>query len=152
HAAPPPADDPSPVPLRSRDPVRTRAFVRAGILLAALLALAPPTAAQERDEGSAGAQAAAAPAEPTSDSARLSTRAARIPDGVEFDIDGRLEEEGWGLATPITEFRQQEPVEGGEPTESTEIRILFDAEALYIGAMLYDSNPDGILAYQLERD
>ena len=88
----------------------------------------------------------------TTSEVRPSVHAFRIPDGMSVELDGFLDEAVWELAQPITEFRQQEPVEGGEPSEPTEIRILYDDQALYIGAMLYDSNPDGILAYQLQRD
>ncbi|MFW6200771.1 MAG: DUF5916 domain-containing protein, partial [Gemmatimonadota bacterium] len=83
---------------------------------------------------------------------RPSVRAARIPEGREIQVDGTLDEDVWERAEPITDFRQQEPVEGAEPTERTEIRILYDAGSLYIGAVLYDSDPEGILAHQLERD
>ncbi|MDP2379392.1 MAG: carbohydrate binding family 9 domain-containing protein, partial [Pseudohongiella sp.] len=83
---------------------------------------------------------------------RPSILATRIPADAEVRLDGLLDEDVWALAQPITDFRQQEPVEGGTPSEPTEIRILFDDQALYIGAMLYDSNPEGILAYQLQRD
>jgi len=78
--------------------------------------------------------------------------AVRIPDDVDVRIDGLLDDEVWALAIPITEFRQRDPVEGAPPSEATEIRLLFDSNALYIGAMLFDSNPEGILAHQLERD
>src|SRR5690242_2614484 len=47
-------------------------------------------------------------------------------------IDGRLDEEAWKLVTPITELRQQRPVEGGPATLATEIRVLYDDEALYV--------------------
>ncbi|MDP2347027.1 MAG: DUF5916 domain-containing protein [Gammaproteobacteria bacterium] len=83
---------------------------------------------------------------------RPSVQASRIPAEMNVRLDGFLDEEAWALARPITEFRQQEPVEGGVPSEPTEVRILYDDQALYIGAMLYDSDPDGILAYQLQRD
>jgi hypothetical protein len=83
---------------------------------------------------------------------RPSVLASRLPAGMEVTLDGFLDDDAWALAQPITEFRQQEPVEGGTPSEPTAIRILYDDQALYIGAMLYDSNPDGILAYQLQRD
>lgn len=69
----------------------------------------------------------------------------------EVDLDGYLREGVWSTAEPITDFVQQEPVEGGEPSERTEIRVAFDEDALYIGAMLYD-DPAGILAYQKRRD
>ncbi len=47
---------------------------------------------------------------------------------------------------------QRDPIEGGEPTESTTVYVVYDSDNLHIGAILYDSNPDGILAYQRERD
>lgn len=78
--------------------------------------------------------------------------ATRLPADADVRLDGVLDDAVWALAQPITEFRQQEPVEGGTPSEPTEIRILYDDQALYIGAMMYDSNPEGILAYQLQRD
>jgi len=78
--------------------------------------------------------------------------AVQIPADLEIRIDGYLDDEAWSLADPITEFRQQDPIEGGEPSERTEIRILYDRRALYIGAMFFDSDPSGILAHQLQRD
>ncbi len=78
-------------------------------------------------------------------------RAAPVPSGAGLDLDGNLDETAWQTATPLTDFTQQEPVEGAEPSEATEIRILIDGAALYIGAMFFD-DPDGILAYQRRRD
>jgi hypothetical protein len=56
-------------------------------------------------------------------------------------IDGKLDEEAWRAATPITELRQTRPGEGNPATLPTEIRILYDDEALYIGAKM--SEPTG---------
>ena len=78
-------------------------------------------------------------------------QALQLSDGVAFDLDGQLLEEVWEQAIPISDFTQQEPVEGAEPSERTEVRVLFDDNNLYIGAMIYD-DPEGILANQLERD
>ncbi len=88
----------------------------------------------------------------TTTEVRPTLQATRIPAGGAVELDGTLDDAVWAQARPITEFRQQEPVEGGEPSEPTQIRVLYDDEALYIGAMLFDSNPEGILAYQLQRD
>lgn len=79
-------------------------------------------------------------------------RAALIQPAVAPRLDGYLSEDVWRQATPITEFTQQEPVEGGVPSESTEIYILYDEDNLYIGAILYDEDPGGILGYQRRRD
>lgn len=70
----------------------------------------------------------------------------------EFILDGRLNEPFWNRIIPITNFRQQEPEEGNTPSERTEIYVAYDASYLYIGAKLFDSNPDGILAYQKRRN
>ncbi|MGI9625582.1 MAG: DUF5916 domain-containing protein [Longimicrobiales bacterium] len=68
-----------------------------------------------------------------------------------IELDGYLADDAWTTATPITAFIQQEPVEGGQPSEDTEIRIVIDEEAFYIGAMFFD-DPAGILAHQKRRD
>lgn len=67
-------------------------------------------------------------------------------------IDGRLDEVVWGAAPVITGFVQFEPREGEPATERTEVRIVFDGEALYIGAWLYDSEPAGIVEGEAIRD
>src|SRR5688500_1152696 len=54
-------------------------------------------------------------------------------------IDGRIDEAGWTRATPITELVQSSTDEGKRATQQTEIRILYDAGAIYIGARMYDS-------------
>lgn len=82
--------------------------------------------------------------------ARLTVQASRAD--VEVKMDGVLDEPSWAVAQVITELKQRDPVEGAVPTERTEIRILFDNDALYIGAHLYDSSPDSILARLGRRD
>src|SRR5690606_22015415 len=69
----------------------------------------------------------------------------------EINMDGRLDENVWSTVVPITDFTQQEPVEGGVPSRPTEIRIVYDENDLYIGAMIYD-DPEGVLAFQRQRD
>lgn len=99
----------------------------------------------------AGAQEADGGQNDTQPAGASILRAATVPAGQGIDLDGYLGESAWQTATPTTEFRQQEPDEGAEPTEGTEIRVLIDGMALYIGAMFFD-DPDGILAYQKRRD
>ena len=74
-----------------------------------------------------------------------------LPEAAEIELDGRLDEDAWRSTTAIVDFTQQEPVEGGRPSEETEIRIVFDEDDLYIGAVFYD-DPEGVLAYQRQRD
>ncbi|MDZ7269832.1 MAG: carbohydrate binding family 9 domain-containing protein [candidate division KSB1 bacterium] len=67
-------------------------------------------------------------------------------------IDGRLEEAVWQTATTVNGFLQYEPFEGRPASEPTEIRILYDAQAIYFGCMMYDAEPDKIVARLTRRD
>lgn len=67
-------------------------------------------------------------------------------------IDGILDEAVWDRATPATDFIQQDPVLGGTPTERTEVRIVINADHLYMGVICYDSEPDKLLGNTMKRD
>jgi hypothetical protein len=67
-------------------------------------------------------------------------------------IDGRLDDEVWGLAPVNKGFTQRDPRAGEPMTEQTVFRVLYDDRALYIGAMLYDREPDKIMARLARRD
>src|SRR5881628_1598947 len=67
-------------------------------------------------------------------------------------MDGRLTDPAWLEATPVTGFVQRELHEGAPVTERTEVRIITDGQALYVGAWLYDSEPGGIVAGEQVRD
>ncbi len=67
-------------------------------------------------------------------------------------IDGRLDDDAWAGAEVITGFFQREPVEGEPVSERTEVRILADEEALYVGAWLYDRTPEQIVVGERVRD
>ena len=73
-------------------------------------------------------------------------------EGVRPAIDGRVDDEVWSRATPMTEFTQQEPIEGGTPSEKTEVRILVDTRNLYIGIICFDTDPSQIVLTQSKRD
>ena len=61
-------------------------------------------------------------------------------------IDGDLSEELWVRAPPVADFHQVTPVEGDAPSERTEVYVLYDRDALYIGVRLFDAEPDLINA------
>lgn len=68
-------------------------------------------------------------------------------------IDGRLDEASWQAATPITALRQRQPDEGKAASLPSDIRILFDDRALYIGARLSDpQGRAGVRAPRARRD
>ena len=69
-----------------------------------------------------------------------------------LNIDGLLDEAAWRTAAPIETFTQQEPSDGEPATERTEVRLLYDANALYIAVHAYDSDPTGVIATEMRRD
>jgi hypothetical protein len=52
-------------------------------------------------------------------------------------IDGVLDDAVWETAAFIDEFHQMIPVEYAEPSERTEVRLLFDNDALYVAVKLF---------------
>jgi len=78
-------------------------------------------------------------------------RAGRL-EGSQIRVDGALDEAGWQRAPRIADFVQKEPQEGAAPTDETEVFILYDEAALYIGARLSESDPTSIRAPVGRRD
>ncbi len=67
-------------------------------------------------------------------------------------LDGRLEEDAWQGAMIVADFTQTEPEDGTDPTERSEICVVYDRGALYIGARLYDADPHEIARRLGRRD
>ncbi|RKY92130.1 MAG: hypothetical protein DRQ01_06715, partial [Ignavibacteriae bacterium] len=67
-------------------------------------------------------------------------------------LDGKLDETVWNIGGGFENFIQREPVEGAQPTEKTVVKICHDDNALYIGARMFDSSPDSIIARLSRRD
>jgi len=107
----------------------------AGVILAILLGIAPDILATPADTASAP---------------RPVVHAVRTTQPI--TIDGELSEQVWRTAPPWTTFVQLDPNEGETPTEKTEVRIAYDDAALYLGARMFDSAPDSILALLGRRD
>jgi len=63
--------------------------------------------------------------------ARAHIQAVRIKEPIV--LDGRLDDAAWTRAIPSDQFTQHQPNEGAPPSERTELRVLYDDEAIYIG-------------------
>lgn len=85
-------------------------------------------------------------------SGRRTITAERLRDDERIVLDGVLDEPVWGRAQHGGEFIMQDPVLGGAPTERTEVRIVFNRDHLYIGATLFDSEPDKLKGNTSKRD
>lgn len=67
-------------------------------------------------------------------------------------MDGRRGDSAWEEADVIATLVQREPLEGQPVSERTEVRLVYDDEALYVGAWLFDSRPDQLVVGQTLRD
>jgi hypothetical protein len=124
-------------------PLRSRPVSLAGALLGAVL-LAPAGGASP-----ASAQAASADSDGAAGDATALTAARRTG---EVEIDGRLTEDAWADAPVASEFVQGEPREGASPAQPTEVRVLYDDEALYVGARLHEPSRSAIADQLVRRD
>ncbi len=69
-----------------------------------------------------------------------------------LSIDGVMDEPAWRNAEPCSTFLQRDPNEGARARQRTEVRVLYDKDALYVGARLFDSAPDSIITELSRRD
>jgi hypothetical protein len=69
-----------------------------------------------------------------------------------IEIDGQLDEPSWVNAPPAKGFIQNDPREGEPATYDTEVRLLVDTEALYLGVFAKDDDPSEIIVNELRKD
>ena len=81
---------------------------------------------------------------------RTTVRAVRLPEGLV--VDGRLDDPIYSTVPGITDFLQQEPMEGVVATEKTEVWIFFDDRNFYVSGRNWESRPDRMVANELRRD
>jgi len=96
------------------------------------------------------AQQVAEPTEIVAAQPRPSLAATRLTGDIR--IDGRLDDVAWSSAPAYSKFTQVDPFEGQPGSERTEVRVLYDASAIYLGLRMYDSDPAGIRSRLARRD
>ncbi|MDI5896869.1 DUF5916 domain-containing protein [Flavobacterium yafengii] len=71
-----------------------------------------------------------------------------------IEIDGKLDENTWQTASIASDFIMFDPDNGKAIPENkkTEVKVLYDNDAIYIGAIMYDENPGKILREITQRD
>lgn len=72
--------------------------------------------------------------------------------GETLRIDGILDEPAWEHAWSVPAFLQLTPTEGAPPTQSSDVRIFYDGDAVYIGGRFAESDPSAIVDRDFERD
>ncbi len=67
-------------------------------------------------------------------------------------VDGVLDEEFWKGATPANDFVIYKPHPGAPLPQSTEVKLVYTDEAIYVGFACFDNAPDSILKQLSGRD
>ena len=76
----------------------------------------------------------------------------RLASGASPRIDGRLDEEAWAEAPVASGFLQSEPAPGEPASETTEVRVLYDASAIYVGIRALVRDPSTLVRRLVRRD
>lgn len=74
------------------------------------------------------------------------------PNTETLSIDGTLDENSWVQAQSLSGFLQFEPYVGDSASQQTEVKIIYGEENFYVGAILYDDQPNAIEATLARRD
>src|SRR5262249_22250184 len=69
-----------------------------------------------------------------------------------LSLDARLSESAWTASDSISDFHQREPLESAPASERTVVRILRDAERIYVAVRAYDREVPSVRSTQLRRD
>ena len=75
-----------------------------------------------------------------------------VADASALKLDGDLDDELWRGARVLDGFRQREPREGDEATYPTQVRLLTDANAIYVAVEASDPEPSKIVGQLTRRD
>ena len=86
------------------------------------------------------------------ETARLARTLPAVRAAGPITVDGALNEPDWGRAPVANGFIQNDPREGEPASEDTEVRVLYDANNLYIGVLAHDRQPEEILTSELSKD
>ncbi len=110
--------------------------MRSSFLAVLLLVLTPATGLAQSDDFVASARSVQA-----------------VPTMTPPLIDGNvLDDPAWTGIQPATGFSQVRPDEGRSASERTEVRILYTPSTIYVGVVLYESDPSQIIVADSRRD
>lgn len=67
-------------------------------------------------------------------------------------IDGVLDDSAWRNVEVLGGFTQAEPFQGQPASLTTDVRIVYDDDALYVSAVMHDDDPSRIVTTDTRRD
>lgn len=83
---------------------------------------------------------------------RHAIRAVRLRPDEHITVDGKLDAPAWQRAPVYDDFIENEPHHDARPLYRTEVRVLFDEQALYVGVTSFDDHPEQITAPLVRQD
>lgn len=75
-----------------------------------------------------------------------------VPTTGKITLDGKLDEADWARATVFDQFTENMPREKVPAAVRTEVRVVFDHDALYVGLRAFDPEPSKMVAPFVRRD
>jgi hypothetical protein len=130
--------------------------VKLSVVLLAALTLVPCLAAAAPGQGPR-ASIVDGPPEPVppavasrDEAGHVTIRAIRLTEPLA--LDGQLDERLYHDNDAVTDFIQQEPLEGTPATDKTEVWVAYDENAIYVGARLWESDPSRRVTSDMRRD
>lgn len=137
-----------PKPFCSRRPLRP--FTSQAMLLLLLLACGVGPARSSDTPAMPSAVQAAAPDAGSSSADAIVAH--RLQPGERIRLDGRLAHPAWQRAPAYRQFVQKSPDTGAAASRETEVRVLFDEHALYVGIDAREPQPERIRAPWVRHD
>ena len=86
------------------------------------------------------------------ESARFDRRLEAVRASGPVTLDGALDEPVWSSAPVAQNFIQNDPREGQPATFDTDVRVLYDDDALYFGVFAKDDEPSRLIVNDLKKD
>ncbi|MGH9257879.1 MAG: DUF5916 domain-containing protein [Vicinamibacterales bacterium] len=112
----------------------------------------PEIAAAQQASGTGEDASAPAGAAINYDTARFERRLVAVRAAGAITLDGNLTEPAWNDAPIASHFVQNDPREGEPATFDTEVRVLYDDDALYFGVFAKDDEPGRLIVSDLKKD
>ena len=81
---------------------------------------------------------------------RATVRAVRLM--TPLTLDGQLDEAVYTRVPAMSDFIQQEPLEGAPATERTDVWMFFDDERVYLSFRCWESEPERLIVNEMRRD
>src|SRR5262245_11552243 len=128
------------------------AFSVLALFMMSIVLISAPAAAEQQPAPALNNEAPSSVANIDYNTARLERRLMAVRSTGPIELDGALGEPDWEKAPIATHFIQNDPREGQAATYDTEVRVLYDDDAIYFGVYAKDDDPQGLIVSDIKED